>query len=183
MKFNKLTAIEWRWSGRKEAALKRKYQKQVDATPLFADEIRSEQLPIETVKAQREEAWNTKEANERVNRAAAWRKARKALFALPKSHRLVIRNMWNLHQWRTHEPHYLADLIHGYVVLGKRPTKLQITKYGEAFQPVDYCSVSFGSVRLPSPKKATKQGTVQRRVNHEENLSLFYEYWPSRAAS
>ncbi len=167
--------MEWYWSGRKEAALKRKYQKQIDATPLFADEIKADQLPIDTVKRQRESAWNAKQALERKDRAAAWRRARKALFALPNSHRSLIRNMWNLHQWRTHEPHYLADLIHSYVVLGKRPTKLQIAKYGEAFQPVDYCSVSFGTVRIPVTNKITKATTtaLHSEQRQEENLSLF----------
>ncbi len=173
MKFNKLTEMDWYWSGRKEAALKRKYQKQIDATPLFADEIRAEQTPIETVKRQREQAWNDKQLLERVNRAAAWRKARKALFALPKPHRLLIRNMWNLHRWRTHEPHYLADLIHSYVVRGKRPTRLQIERYGDAFQPVDYCSVNLGTVHIPPSKKATKRAVQASRFQHEVNLNLF----------
>lgn len=167
--------MEWYWSGRKEAALKRKYQKQIDATPLFADEIKAEQLPIDDVKRQRESAWNDKQVLERKNRAAAWRKARKELFSLPKNHRLLIRNMWNLHRWRTHEPHYLADLLHSYVVLGKRPTKMQIAKYGEAFQPIDYCSVSFASVRVPASKHIAKTiATGQHRAQRQEELlSLF----------
>ena len=167
MKFNHIVNVEWKWSKHKEAALHRKYQRQVDSAPLFADQIRQEQPSIAVVRDQREQAWKKRYISDRQNRANAWRRARAALFALPAAHRKLIRNMWNLHAWRTHEPHYLANLIHSYIKHGKRPTRLQIEKYGEAFQPVDFCSVDFRITKLP-----VSENTPAAK-NTQAPLSLF----------
>jgi len=158
MKFNRLIDLEWNWTKRKEAALLRKYEREVDLLPLFEQEIRAEQPSVESVKLERQNEWIEKGQRERVRRAGEWKRGRALLFQLSAEHRRVVRNLWNLHKWRTHEPHYFNDLLYGYIVKGNRPTKAQIEIYGDAFQPVDYCSVNFDVIRV-SPKKSHRAPT------------------------
>lgn len=170
MKFNRLVAFDWSWSARKEAALKRKQANEVARLALFAEEVKSELESVEDIIAARQQQYLIRAQQERNDRAAAWRSARAKLFQLPKEHRLFLRRKWRHSKWITREPHYLADMIHGYIVHGKRPTKFVLESYGELLQPVDYCEVNFVKVKV---KVKVKVNVTERKIAQALNYSLF----------
>lgn len=84
------------WTARKEAALRRKQRLEREALPLFATEVAAAQPTIDEVRATRERGWAKSETDERQRRAAWWRRARRALRALPEAERAACLASWNV---------------------------------------------------------------------------------------
>jgi hypothetical protein len=98
-------------TSRKRAAVKRLHQRQQDKLPLFAPLIAETQKDVDTVMAERAEAWIVQEQRDRDRQAAKWREARRKL-ATTGNMRPYILKYWNEHRWLPAEPWYLLDLVH-----------------------------------------------------------------------
>lgn len=86
------------FSTRKEAAFRKKLQRQRDALPLFANLVAAEQPDWETEKERRQRNAASAEQNMRDLYARHWRSARAEYFALPATERAACRAEWNA--WR-----------------------------------------------------------------------------------
>ncbi|MBV7300228.1 hypothetical protein [Enterovibrio paralichthyis] len=148
MKFNRYIPFNFKWTSRKAAAAERKLAKERECMPLFAAEIAENQPSLDAIRSQRESYFCQREIDDRLQRAKEWRHARSLLFALPYSHRAVIRFWWNSHAFLNHEPHYLANMVNRWVNFGVRPSRCQIEKYGDRLQPPDFCAVDAFTVAI-----------------------------------
>lgn len=97
-------------NNRKVAAYHRKIQKQADAMPLFAAQIKAEAEPVEKVMSERVRKSVEAEQRYRDNRAMEWREARIALRNSPCKAEVLAK--WNKERWHPpREPHYLKNAI------------------------------------------------------------------------
>jgi hypothetical protein len=87
--------VAFTWTARKEMALLRKQRLEREAIPLFAAPVAAEQPTIEAVRASRERGWAASNIQERRQRAAWWRRARRALRALPEAEAATCLASWN----------------------------------------------------------------------------------------
>lgn len=140
MLFEKDPKIEFHWSNRRDAAVRRRHKKEQERYPLFADQIAQQQ------------------------------QARAIYFQLPESHRLAIATYWRNNAWLPKKAHYFASLIHNWTVKGWRPNKLQVLKYGLENIAFDYCLLSDGCMtpsqfsefrKKPGPQPQTDLFYVQ----------------------
>ena len=80
---------------RKRLALLRKQDRERQALPLFAPLIAETQPDPEAVMQGYAKSWEQRQVVQREQRAAAWRAARRRLFAFPHPQRGQIRRSWS----------------------------------------------------------------------------------------
>lgn len=98
-------------TARKRSAFLRKQRLEREALPLFADEIGARQHSVDDEMIRRAEAWDRWERRSRAQRAAAWRAARKRLFACDGTRRALIRRIWRNCPYPA-DPASFADFLH-----------------------------------------------------------------------
>ncbi len=79
--------------------------------PMFADQFTRE-TPEERLN-QLDEGARLFVQQFRADRAALWRRARGALFALPEPQRRALTDEWNGNRWLPGSPEYLLDFLRG----------------------------------------------------------------------
>ncbi|MBK3468116.1 hypothetical protein [Pseudomonas sp. MF6776] len=79
---------------RRASAFQRKQNREANALPLFAEQIREQQHDWETEKDARQRRDDACVARWRLREAALWRKARSMYFALPEQDRASCRQDW-----------------------------------------------------------------------------------------
>lgn len=79
---------------RRAAAFQRKQEREANALPLFAEQIREQQHDWESEKEARQRKDDATIIHWRQRQAAIWRKARSMYFALPEQARAACRRDW-----------------------------------------------------------------------------------------
>lgn len=91
--------FEYRMTDRRIAAARRKLERQVEAMPLFADEVRASQPTPEQVVDNANAAWQKHCANLRANlrriEAEDWVRGRRRLRLLPAEQQTALLAEWN----------------------------------------------------------------------------------------
>ncbi|HFI9381038.1 TPA: hypothetical protein ACGSTL_001192 [Vibrio parahaemolyticus] len=164
MLFEKMERYPFTWSARREAAVKRRHQRELDNCPLFAESIKASQKSVEDERALLESQWIEGERRERDYEAKLWRKARAIYFSLPLAHRVAIQALWRGNKFRRKTGLYFADFMTRWK-MGKRPDKFQIEKYGLQEIELDYCSVSFFDPSVLKKKSQPKQDSDSAQVS------------------
>lgn len=80
---------------RRIAAARRKLERQVEAMPLFADEVRRSQPTPEQLVDAANEGWKKDCASKRHHEAEGWLRGRARLRGLPKEQREALLKEWN----------------------------------------------------------------------------------------
>jgi len=96
MRFERYPKIAFTWTSRKIAALRAKQRREREASPLFAPQIAAAQ-EAETpnlVEQKRRAAWEREAQDTRTRIASRWRRARRALRALPEADRRAVLERW-----------------------------------------------------------------------------------------
>lgn len=156
MLFEKMDRYPFTWSGRREAAIKRRHKRELDSCPLFVDSIKANQKTVEEERAILESRWLEGELRGRDYEAKLWRKARAIYFSLPLPHRVAIQALWRGNKFRRKTGLYFADFMTRWE-MGKRPDRFQIEKYGLQEVELDYCSVTFFAPSAIKQKSQLKQ--------------------------
>ena len=111
MRFKRFGVFEFEDTPRKRAALERKQRAERESLPLFADQVASEQPAVDEVMAARALHWNTRQSEDRKERAAHWRKARRRLRQYPDTVRAELLAYWQRCKWPA-DPSYLLTMLH-----------------------------------------------------------------------
>lgn len=113
MRFTRARRVEgYTETARKRAAVLISQRRQREKLPLFAPLIAEEQPSVDDVIAQRHAYWPVAQQKRRDERAAAWREARAAVFALPDDIRRPFLIYWNTHRWLPGDASYLVSALH-----------------------------------------------------------------------
>jgi len=105
---------------RRAAAFQRKQEREANALPLFAEQIREQQHDWEAEKQARQQKDDTCIFNWRLREAAVWRKARRMYFDLPEQARTACRRDWETVFRAAWTPTNLIYLVEKYNGVGEQ---------------------------------------------------------------
>lgn len=111
MRFDKTGHYEFNDTERKRQAFARKQKKEQERYPLFAEQIASEQLDVDTEMVRRRTSWDRNQSNGRAQRARDWIRARARLAAYPVGERKELLAYWKRCGWPG-TPTYLLSMLH-----------------------------------------------------------------------
>lgn len=147
MKFERYFKKMFHWSARREAALKSTRKKILDKAPLFADQLDGDLCTVDQQRDKLEAAFYSNMRKERDLLARQWRRGRKLLGELPGGEREAFLRIWNGNRWTPKKALYLLDSLHQWVVMGKRPMKHEVIKYGLQGLNYGYSLLGDGTIR------------------------------------
>lgn len=113
MRFDRYGWYEFNDTPRKRMAFARKQRMERERYPLFAEEIATGQIDVDTEMAQRQANWIKHEIVDRAARAKKWREARARLAAYPAAEQGKLLAYWQRCGWPG-DPTYLLSMLHMY---------------------------------------------------------------------
>jgi hypothetical protein len=117
-------------NARRRGAYRAKCRREQARMPLFAEQIATEQLPVDEEFERRRVAHEAAEARFRNDRAQEWLQARAKLRAHPEAEQIYHR--WQTHRWITRHPAYLADLVHNWDRKKRTPATISMREIAQA---------------------------------------------------
>lgn len=110
MRFSRFGTYAFQDTARKRAAVLRKQRAEREALPLFADQVASEQEPVDDIMSARAAHWTKQQQEDRQRRALEWRRARARLAEYPQPIRGELLAYWQRCKWPA-DPTYLLCML------------------------------------------------------------------------